>query len=290
MTIQALNGLTMPSRSQDNAFFIAAMDAFLAALPQFQTDANALAAALSSIAAGTAYAIPYVFSTTTTDADPGAGFLRLSSATQNASTVIRTDLTGADGTDWTSVLDTFDASTSTIKGQIRIVKLSDPTKWLTFSLTARATPTGYRNLTVVNIGGSSTSPFVNGDAILLMFTSSGDKGSTGPAGSLIRRVSTITSSSTPTPNANTDDMFTVTALAAAATFGAPTGTPVEGQGLLIRVKDNGTARALAYNTIYRASSDLALPSTTIINKTLYIGFVYNGADSKWDLIAVLNNL
>ena len=103
------------------------------------------------------------------------------------------------------------------------------------------------------------------------------------------RVGTETSSATSTPTADTVDQWNVTALAAADAFAAPTGTPTDGQTLIIRIKDNGTARALTWNAIYRASSDLALPSTTIISKTLYLGFRYNNADSKWDLLALLNN-
>lgn len=108
-------------------------------------------------------------------------------------------------------------------------------------------------------------------------------------GGIVTRTATVTTSATPTPNADTTDLYTVTALAEAATFGAPTGTPSEGQKLMIRIKDNATARALAWNAIYRASSDLALPSTTILSKTLYLGFVYNNTDTKWDLLSVLNN-
>ena len=103
------------------------------------------------------------------------------------------------------------------------------------------------------------------------------------------RVNTITSSATPTPAWDTTDEFTVTALAADATFAAPTGTPTEWQVLLIRIKDDWTARTLAWNAIYRASSDLALPTTTVISKTLYLQFVYNDTDSKWDLLGLLNN-
>lgn len=85
---------------------------------------------------------------------------------------------------------------------------------------------------------------------------------------------------------------TITALAAADTFGVPTvatGALDDTCELIIRIKDNGTARALAFNAIFRASSDLALPTTTILSKTLYLGFKYNVADTKWDLIALLNN-
>lgn len=98
------------------------------------------------------------------------------------------------------------------------------------------------------------------------------------------RVGTTASSATPTPDADAHDHYTVTALAAGATFGAPTGTPTDGQKLLIRVKDNGTARTLAFNAIFRAVG-ITLPTTTVISKTLYLGCVYNSADTKWDVIA-----
>lgn len=102
---------------------------------------------------------------------------------------------------------------------------------------------------------------------------------------ITKRVNSTASSATPTPNAGTDDMYVLTALAAAATFGAPTGTPTDGQPLVIRIKDNGTARALTWNAIYRAVGT-ALPTTTVISKTLYLGFKYNAADTKWDCLAV----
>lgn len=103
------------------------------------------------------------------------------------------------------------------------------------------------------------------------------------------RITTVASSATPTPDSDATDEFTVTALAAGATFGAPTGTPVDGQKLIIRVKDNGTARALGFNAAYRFSTDLPAPTTTVLSKTLYLGFIYNAADSKWDCLAILNN-
>jgi hypothetical protein len=99
------------------------------------------------------------------------------------------------------------------------------------------------------------------------------------------RVGTVVDSATPTPAGDSQDMFTVTALAQAATFGAPTGTPTDGQKLIIRIKDNGTARALSWNAIYRVIG-VTLPITTVISKTAYIGLIYNNADSKWDCVAV----
>lgn len=285
MAIDALP--TNPTRNMASSVYIAAMNAWIAALGPWTTQANTLGAAMTSIAAGGGFSIPYIFSTTITDSDPTATFLRLSNATQNLSTVIRIDPTAADQQDWTSVIDNFTASNSTVKGQIRLVKLADATKWMTFTLTSIASPSGYKNLTVVPIAASSANPFANTDSLILLFTRTGDVGT---AGTILRRTTSITSSATPTPDSTNTDLYVITALATAPTFGVPAGTPADGQGLMIRVKDNGTARALAFNAIYRASSDLALPSTTVISKTLYMGFIYNAADTKWDLIAVLNNV
>jgi hypothetical protein len=101
------------------------------------------------------------------------------------------------------------------------------------------------------------------------------------AGPASRAVGT-TSSATPTPNVDTTDLYFLTALAEAAAFGAPTGTPVNSQKLLIRIKDNGTGRALTWDAAYVAGGT-ALPSTTVASKILTIGFIYNtdNALNKW---------
>jgi hypothetical protein len=104
------------------------------------------------------------------------------------------------------------------------------------------------------------------------------------------RSATVASSATPTPDSDAVSEYTVTALAVGATFGAPTGTPSQGQNLIIRIEDDGTTRSLAWNAIYRASSDLALPTDTVATKTMYLGFKYNSTDSKWDFLALLDNI
>lgn len=88
-----------------------------------------------------------------------------------------------------------------------------------------------------------------------------------------------------TPDLASFDVYARTALAAACTINAPTGTPVDGQRLLIRLKDNGTARAITWNAVFRALGT-TLPTTTVIGKTTYVGAIYNAADTKWDVIAV----
>lgn len=99
------------------------------------------------------------------------------------------------------------------------------------------------------------------------------------------RVASTSSSATPTPNADTTDVYILTALGEAAAFAAPSGTPTDGQKLIIRIKDDGTARALSFNAIYRAIG-VTLPTTTVLGKTLYIGQIYNSAASKWDVLGV----
>lgn len=101
----------------------------------------------------------------------------------------------------------------------------------------------------------------------------------------LRTPGAITSSGTPAPDADAYEQFNITALAAAAAIGAPTGTPEGGQKLIIRIKDDGTARALTWNAIYRSVGG-TLPTTTVLGKTMYVGLIYNAADSKWDCVAV----
>lgn len=154
----------------------------------------------SNGANGGAITIAYTFSTTTTDADPGNGTLRLNNATQNTATTIYADLLDSGGADWTGVLDTFDDSTNTVTGILRLVKASDATKFLVFNVTALTTATGYRKVTVANVGSSSASPFVNGDSLLLCFDRVGDSGAGGgtPALVLISEVTTSGTQSTVT--------------------------------------------------------------------------------------------
>lgn len=106
---------------------------------------------------------------------------------------------------------------------------------------------------------------------------------------ITKRVVTEASSATPTPNADTTDIHTITALAENAVFGEPTGTPTNGQSIIVRIEDNGAARDLSFNAIYRFSTDLPAPTTTVLGKTMYLGFIYNSTDSKWDCVSQLDN-
>jgi hypothetical protein len=99
---------------------------------------------------------------------------------------------------------------------------------------------------------------------------------------LAPRVLTITSSATPAINTDICEAVSITALAAAITSmtSGLTGTPRNFQRLMIRIKDNGTARAISWGASFEAGC-AALPTTTVLGKTLLVGLVYDAVDVKW---------
>lgn len=105
---------------------------------------------------------------------------------------------------------------------------------------------------------------------------------------LTPRVSSTASISSPlTPNSDNFDQYCATAQAGNLTLNADSGTPTNGQTLIFRFKDDGTPRTLTWTTGvsngYRAIG-VPLPVTTVASKTLYVGCIYNSADSRWDVV------
>lgn len=100
------------------------------------------------------------------------------------------------------------------------------------------------------------------------------------------RVNTTVSSATPAINTDTTDIFTITLLATAITSmtSGLTGTPTVGQRLIVRILDNGVARAITWGASF-ASRGVTLPTTTVISKYLYVGFVWNEVTTTWDCVA-----
>lgn len=103
-----------------------------------------------------------------------------------------------------------------------------------------------------------------------------------------RVVAAGTTSGTITPTGDTADVYTALGLTATTAFAIPSGTPTNGQKLILRVRDNGTARSLSWTTTsggYRVVGSL-LPTTTTANKLIYVGCIYNATDLFWDVVAV----
>lgn len=112
-------------------------------------------------------------------------------------------------------------------------------------------------------------------------------GNAATATKIIPRVNSITSSATPAINTDTTDLFEITALAAAITSmtSSMTGTFADGQTLLIRIKDNGTARAITWGANFSSTGLATLLATTVVGKYHYVGLIYNAAASTWDCVA-----
>lgn len=95
------------------------------------------------------------------------------------------------------------------------------------------------------------------------------------------RVSTATSSATPTINTDNVDIYGLTAQAVDITSFTTnlSGTPTNGQKLWIYIV--GTAsRAITWGASFEAST-VGLPTTTSGTNRLDVGFVWNAATSKW---------
>jgi hypothetical protein len=102
------------------------------------------------------------------------------------------------------------------------------------------------------------------------------------------RIGTTTSSATPTINTDTVDQFNITALATAVTSMTTnlSGTPTDGQKLMIRFKDNGSAQTITWGTSFQSSGVATLLGSTVASKTHHVGFIYDSVAAKWTCIAV----
>jgi len=120
-------------------------------------------------------------------------------------------------------LSTVAASTNTVKGYIRLVQTNNVANWLLFTISAVATPTGYNNITVANVGSSAASPFANNAPVTLCFDRCGDQGSTGSTGLTGPTGTTGATGAASTVTGPTGPTGTTGATGAASTVTGPTG-------------------------------------------------------------------
>lgn len=99
-------------------------------------------------------------------------------------------------------------------------------------------------------------------------------------------VLTITSSAAPSINTDNYQAVSITALAANITSMTTnlTGTPTDFKKLMVRIKDNGSARTIAWGSAFEAKG-ASLPTTTVASKVLTVGFIYDAVTSKWGCVA-----
>jgi hypothetical protein len=102
-----------------------------------------------------------------------------------------------------------------------------------------------------------------------------------------QRVVSIADGTSITINADTTDMATQanTQAAGTLTVNAPTGTPVNGEKLVLRLQSTNV-QTFSCNAIFAGSTYLALPTASSgSSKYDYVGFIYNSTASKWQLLA-----
>jgi hypothetical protein len=101
------------------------------------------------------------------------------------------------------------------------------------------------------------------------------------------RVVVISDATSITINGDTTDIATQanTQSAGTLTINAPTGTPFNGQKIILRLLSTNV-QTFSWNAVFAGSTDVALPTaSTGTSKYDYMGFVYNSTAAKWQIIA-----
>ena len=82
------------------------------------------------------------------------------------------------------------------------------------------------------------------------------------------RIISTASAASITLDAGLYDAYLVTALAVGCVINAPT-NPSDGQPIIFRIKDNGSAQTLSWDAVFRAVG-VTLPTATTASKTTYV--------------------
>lgn len=99
-----------------------------------------------------------------------------------------------------------------------------------------------------------------------------------------RQTLSLASSATPSFNADVYGAVNITALGTAVTGVTFTGDPADLQEFILRIKDNGVARALAFGSQFEAVG-AALPTTTVAGKRHTLRFLYDSVAAKFGLVS-----
>jgi hypothetical protein len=101
------------------------------------------------------------------------------------------------------------------------------------------------------------------------------------------RVVALTDGATPALNSDNGDVFTLTTTTN-PTIAVPSGTPTDGQKLIIRVTASGGARTMSLNTGaggFSFGTDITALTATTSGATDYVGAIWNASTSFWNVIA-----
>tara|TARA_R100000234_G_scaffold35972_1_gene21411 strand:+ start:19598 stop:21430 length:1833 start_codon:yes stop_codon:yes gene_type:complete len=119
----------------------------------------------------------FTYSTTTTDSDPGSGYIRFNNATLSSATIAYVDDAEINGTDVSAWVQSFDdvSGNATNRGRIRLSKSNTLDTWAVWKISGAVTDaSGYTKLALTYIDGAGT--FANDDKVFLSFVASGEDG------------------------------------------------------------------------------------------------------------------
>jgi len=119
----------------------------------------------------------FTYSTTTTDADPGSGFIRFNNTTISSATIAYIDDAEANGTDVIAWVQSFDdvSGNTTNRGRIRVSKANTLDTWHVFKVNAAITDaSGYTKIPLTYIDGAGS--LANNDKVFVSFVASGEDG------------------------------------------------------------------------------------------------------------------
>ena len=100
---------------------------------------------------------------------------------------------------------------------------------------------------------------------------------------ITQRVVTTTDDATSVINIDTTDVYELSAVANNTEF-TVTGTPTDGQKLIVRYKDAGVSKTLTWT--FATALGITLPTATTAGKWCYVGLTYNLAATQWHAVAV----
>lgn len=86
-----------------------------------------------------------------------------------------------------------------------------------------------------------------------------------------------------------DINLSVTALSTGITF-TTSGTAINFDKLIVRIKDDGTARALTFDPAFFEAKGMALPTTTVLGKVITIGFIFDSVTNKYGCVSVAQEI
>ena len=130
----------LPSQETRPDTFDPDVEAFFGKLPQWAADVDAARNQAVAASEAGANGYPFLFDVGTTAADPGSGEIRLNNSNAANATALYVSATSSANAAIGALLDTFGDSTSSTKGAIRLVKSSDPSKFVICKLTAVSMP------------------------------------------------------------------------------------------------------------------------------------------------------